>query len=413
MGLPDGRIYRISRKTSLNQVYFLKTNFRKFLFGIALLLLPIFFNDNFNGGWIPIGVYVLLITFGVSISLYYLAKILKVNPLYFFSLVLIMEVGIYATFYLVKNQQVKFPSIIQFSQNIYFQYLRNIPSFQMGLGKYDPDLFYTLQLGNAVNANLEFSNHYQVNSQGTRDDETSLDFPEIIMLGDSHTMGWGVEQEETFANLLERKAKKKVLNTGIVSYGTAREFLMFKKIKTDSCKTIVWQYCSNDIRENKSFIENGNQLKISSEEEYQFKYKRNFLQANYYPFKYCFETLGHQFRRARHRQKFRDLPKVELPKQIDYFFSIIKLLQADFTGEIIIFNLESFETTDEYYLAFQKYIAEHHLEKIQLIDFSTILKKENYFIIDGHINVSGHQKVSKAIFSKIESESKSRSQNEN
>ena len=213
MGLPDGRIYRISRKTSLNQVYFLKTNFRKFLFGIALLLLPIFFNDNFNGGWIPIGVYVLLITFGVSISLYYLAKILKVNPLYFFSLVLIMEVGIYATFYLVKNQQVKFPSIIQFSQNIYFQYLRNIPSFQMGLGKYDPDLFYTLQLGNAVNANLEFSNHYQVNSQGTRDDETSLDFPEIIMLGDSHTMGWGVEQEETFANLLERKAKKKVLNT--------------------------------------------------------------------------------------------------------------------------------------------------------------------------------------------------------
>ncbi len=387
-------------------MYFFKTDLRKFLLGIALLILPIFFNDNFNGGWLPIITYILLVVSGVFMIVYFFAKILKINVLYLFTLVLIIESGIYANFYFVKTNQVKSPSLLQFSQEIYFQYCRNIPAFQIGLGKYDPNLFYTLKPGNSINSNIEFSNTYQINSQGIRDDEASLDFPEIIMLGDSHTMGWGVEQEETFSNILEQKAKQKVLNTGIVSYGSAREYLMFKKLKTDSCKTVVWQYCSNDMRENQSFVENGNQLEISSEQEYQFKYKRNFLQAHYYPFKYCFETLGHQFRRARHRQKFKDLPKVELAQQIDNFFSIVKLLQEDFDGEIIIFNLESYETTDEYFLAFKKYVEENQLEKIQLIDFSTILEKEDYYIIDGHINVSGHQKVGEAIFRKIQNELK-------
>ncbi len=389
---------------------FLKTDLRKFLFGLALLVLPIFFNDNFNGGWVPIGVYVLLIISGILIVLYYLSKRLKISYLYLFSIVLMMELGIYSTFTLVKQQQIKSPAILQFSKNMYFQYFRNIPSFQMGLGKYDRDLFYTLQSGHSVNSNFEYSNHYQVNSQGTRDDETSLDFPEIIMLGDSHTMGWGVEQEETFSNLLEQKVKKKVLNTGIVSYGTAREFLLFQKLKTDSCQTIIWQYCSNDDRENKSFVENGDQLEISSEREYQFRYKRNFLQSNYYPFKYCFETLAHPIRKVTKRRK-EGVPSLELASQVDHFFRIIQLMQAGFKGKIIMFNLESFETTDIYYVAFKKYVEENHLEKIQLIDMSTILEQEDYFIIDGHINVLGHQKVSEAIFRKMQSKSKKRSQN--
>ncbi|MFK8009429.1 MAG: hypothetical protein AB8H03_23915 [Saprospiraceae bacterium] len=392
-------------------MYFFKTDRRKFLFGLALLILPIFFNNNFNGGWISIGVYVLLVGLGVIMTLYFLSKILKINSLYFFSVVLFFEIGIYSTFTLVKQQRVQSPSIIQFSKDIYFQYLRNIPSFQMGLGKYDPDLFYRLQPGNTTNSNIEYSNHYQINSQGVRDDEGSLDFPEIIMLGDSHTMGWGVEQNETFANLLEEKTQKKVLNTGIVSYGTAREYLMFQKLKTDSCQTIIWQYCSNDLRENQSFLENGNQLKISSEREYQFRYKRNFLQSNYYPFKYCFETFAHQIRKIKEPKK-EEVQSLKLSHQIDNFFKIVKLLQEGFKGEIIIFNLESFDTTDEYYLAFKKYVKKNHLGKIQLIDFSTILEKQDYFIIDGHINVSGHQKVSEAIFRKIQRESKTMSQNE-
>lgn len=384
-------------------MYFFKTKLRKFLLGIALLFLPIFFNQDFNGGWFEIGTYILLVTSGILIVLDVFAKKLKINILYLFGLVLIIEVGIYSTILLVKTNQVQSPSLLQFSQDIYFQYCRNIPAFQMGLGKYDSDLFYTLKPGESVNSNIEYSNKYKINSRGVRDDKTSLDFPIIIMLGDSHTMGWGVEQDETFSNLLEQKMKTKVLNTGIVSYGSAREYLMFKKLKTDSCQTLIWQYCSNDMRENQSFLENDNQLKISSKREYQFRYKRNFLQANYYPFKYSFETFAHQIRKAI-RQKKTDHQSLPLSSQVNNFFSIVKLLQQDFDGKIIIFNLESYETTDKYFLAFKKYIEENHLEKIRVIDFSGILKKGDYFIIDGHINASGHRKVSEAILEKIQEE---------
>ncbi len=393
-------------------MYFFKTDFSKLLLGIALLILPIFFNDNFNGGWISIGTYILLAITGVSMISYFLAKILKIKPLYFFVLILLLECGIYAVFYCVKTNQVKSPSFIQFSQDIYFDYLRNIPSFQAGLGQYDPDLFYTLKPNNSepvVNSNIEFSNYYNINSQGTRDDETSLDFPEIIMLGDSHTMGWGVDQEKSFSNLLEQTTKEKVLNTGIVSYGSARQYLMYKKLKTDSCKTIIWQYCSNDMRENQSFVENENQLKISSEQEYQFQYKRNFLHATYYPFKYSFETFAHQIRK-RTKRKNNSSQSLPLTDQVNNFFSILKLLQEDFKGKILLFNLESFDTTDEYFLAFEKYIEENQLQKIQLLDFSKILNQDDYFIIDGHINVSGHQKVSDTILKIIQSEPETISQ---
>ncbi len=386
----------------------LETDRSKFFLGIALLILPIFFNHNFNGGWISIGTYILLVATGILMTLYFLSKKLKINCLYIFILVLLVDCGIYAVFYFVKTDQLKSPSAIQFSQDIYFDYLRNVPAFQVGLGQYDSDLFYTLKPNNSnpiVNSNIEFSNSYTINSQGVRDDEASLDFPKIIMLGDSHTMGWGVDQEESFSNLVEQKTKMKVLNTGIVSYGSARQYLMFQKLKTDSCQTIIWQYCSNDLRENQSFLENGNQLSISSEQEYQFQYKRNFLHSNYYPFKYVFETFAHQIRK-RIKRKPQPYQNLELTQQVNNLFSILKLLQEDFHGNIILFNLESFDTTDEYFLAFKEYIEDNHLEKIQLIDFSKILNEDDYFIIDGHINVSGHRKVSDAIWEAIFSKNK-------
>lgn len=382
-------------------MYLLKTNWRIFFCGIGLLFLPICFNEDFNGGWIPIVTYILLVAMGIFLLLQVLANVLKINILYLLIVFLIIEIGIFQLFHLVKSNQIKSDSLLQITREFYFQYDRNIPSFQIGLGRYDDELFYTLNSGKSINSNLEYSNNYQINSQGVRDDEASLNFPKIITLGDSHTMGWGVDQDETFSSLLERQLGQKVLNTGIVSYGSAREYLLFKKLKTDSCQVLIWQFCSNDVRENQSFLNHGNQLKISSKREYNFRYRRNFLQANYYPFKFSFEILAHQVRKL-WRKKKDDESNSEMIKEVETFFSILKLLQKDFTGKIILFNLESFKTTDKYFLAFEKYIKEHQLEKIDLINFSEILNEQDYYRIDGHINKTGHQKVSTAIKKKIE-----------
>ncbi len=73
---------------------------------------------------------------------------------------------------------------------------------------------------------------YRINSFGVRDDdESSLHNPKLVFLGDSFTMGWGVDQEQTYAFLTGKKLGVRTLNAGISSYGTFREMVLFSKIK--------------------------------------------------------------------------------------------------------------------------------------------------------------------------------------
>jgi hypothetical protein len=83
--------------------------------------------------------------------------------------------------------------------------------------QYDKELFYTLKPGECGFSGCYFDTKVAVNSLGVRDDESSLAGPEIIVIGDSESMGWGVEKHETFADIVEKKTGKKVLNLGIPS----------------------------------------------------------------------------------------------------------------------------------------------------------------------------------------------------
>ena len=72
------------------------------------------------------------------------------------------------------------------------------------------------------------------NSDGFRDDEYPLqrtDKRRIIFLGDSLTLGWGVEKEQTFEHLLEsqldEKAPSEVINLGVGNYNTTQEVNLF------------------------------------------------------------------------------------------------------------------------------------------------------------------------------------------
>ena len=76
-----------------------------------------------------------------------------------------------------------------------------------------------------------------INADGIRDDEIqdkdNFD-SRILMLGDSFTWGFGVEKEERFSELLEKKYLEEgrrvdVINTGTVSYSPVLEYLYLKE----------------------------------------------------------------------------------------------------------------------------------------------------------------------------------------
>src|SRR5262245_4382057 len=90
-------------------------------------------------------------------------------------------------------------------RRLYMMVDRPIIQYDPNMATYDPELFYTLKPGRFVFEAREFSTEYSVNSLGVRDDERSLDKPEIVVIGDSFAMGWAVQQEEAFPQLIERK----------------------------------------------------------------------------------------------------------------------------------------------------------------------------------------------------------------
>lgn len=79
----------------------------------------------------------------------------------------------------------------------------------------------------------DFSADVAINSAGLRDEEHPLERvpgkKRMLLLGDSATWGFGVEQRETYGEILERRHPDwEVINAGVSGYGTDQEYLYYK-----------------------------------------------------------------------------------------------------------------------------------------------------------------------------------------
>ena len=96
---------------------------------------------------------------------------------------------------------------------------------------------------------------YNHNSLGFRDIEHNYNEKNkkrIMFIGDSFCYGYGVNQNETFVELLRDKISDfELFNCGISGYGTDQEYLLLRKyfdiIKPD---IVFLLYCENDIIDN-------------------------------------------------------------------------------------------------------------------------------------------------------------------
>ena len=290
--------------------------------------------------------------------------------------------------------------LLRGARHYYFSHDRNIIQMSPDCAVYDQGLGYTLKPGRCNFSNLEFNTEYQINSLGVRDDELSLDRPQIIILGDSYAMGWGVEQDETFAGQLEKKSGGKVLNLSVSSYGTAREFEILKRADLSRAKYLVIQYCENDYYENKTFLENNNQLPIMSRTKYDESVA--LVRANqYYPGKYALKLVPAMVRYPFKALFFKDQEdEIDPDQEAACFFSVLQNSAILDNNEItvIVFELnEQAKNDDRFTEALKRKLlkedAAASTEKIKILNLSKELTSEDYFLIDTHIRASGHEKV--------------------
>lgn len=302
--------------------------------------------------------------------------------------------------------------LVTVEKELYFKHWRVLFGGP-GAMQYDPYVTYTLLPGTHQHDSVEFAVEVSVNSAGFRDDEASLNKPDVIILGDSYAMGWGVRQEEMFGQLLEKSTGLTVLNTGISSFGTVRELRLLKRIDRKPNDIVVIQYTENDMPENEAFAKNGDDLPITSEEEWVKQWQKQRENApRYYPGKLTLKVLPkliHDIKVA----VINTLEKTPSPlfafpaeEQATYFVHALET-SSDISDQTPIFVVPMrFGPVNHAALpqAFHKQLTAAGFNNVHVIDVGDALNAEGYFVLDEHINAYGHHIVADALAEAIKSE---------
>ncbi|MDA8123583.1 MAG: hypothetical protein M0009_00115 [Deltaproteobacteria bacterium] len=293
---------------------------------------------------------------------------------------------------------------------------RKVIQFTPECAQYDPGLGYTLKPGHCVFSGAEFRNRYDINSLGLRDEEKALRQPEVIVAGDSYAMGWGVDQEETFARVLGKKTGLKVLNAGVASYGTAREMLSLGRLETGRLKYLIVQYCENDFDENREFLNQGNRLKTMSAEEYAGYRALNNEAKGYYPGKYLALKIAkkrNELRKPAAKKEAKEPAKTNRD-DVDLFLNALMNGPRDLSQvQIIVFDAVGKGDFDRPFIG---KLAERirggqypaYIRNIIPLDITKVITKEQYYVLDDHWRKAGHGAIAEALATIIQKAERSK-----
>jgi hypothetical protein len=144
---------------------------------------------------------------------------------------------------------------IQIAQLLYYLYEGNIWQSQKNCVRYDEELLYIPSSG-CTFSNIEFVTKLSFSDDGrVIDTNSQKKGPPILVLGDSPTMGWGVNDDETYSFFMGLSAPVPIFNLGVSSYGIARELLRARRhSQFKDSKCLLIQYHENDFEENQAFL---------------------------------------------------------------------------------------------------------------------------------------------------------------
>lgn len=281
---------------------------------------------------------------------------------------------------------------------------------------YDPELSYRLRPGECVFENVEFRTHYQINSFGVRDDEESLQAPRVVLVGDSYTMGWGVEEHEAFPALLEQALGKRTLNAGISSYGTVRELLLLEKVDRSALEAVVIQYCVNDDYENRRYLDNGNHLPIQSRQDYEAGVAYQVSTRRFHPLRLPYKIYETQWAElaleSLHALGWpppwtEDKVVLSRPEAARSFLTVLDHSPVDLSGRrVILFDLgwgvgEQSPFLPEVAQLLGALPADDWRSRIEVVDVLPALGVDDMLPIDRHLNAQGQRKVAEMLLAAL------------
>jgi hypothetical protein len=293
-------------------------------------------------------------------------------------------------------------------RRLYLAHDRNLIQAMPGCARYDPELFYTLEPGKFRFRNREFDTAFRVNHLGLRDTESALRSPEVVVLGDSYAMGWGVEQDETVARLIERDTGRRALNAGVAGYGTVREMRLLDRIDARALRYLVIQYCDDDVIETVPFARDGT-FEVGDAREYRQDVHRAERRKRYWFGRRTYEFL-------------RDVISPEpdsrpspLPPDAEARLFVNAVLQAGRTNlsraRLVVFEVRQSRVIDgAFVLAVRKEIAAERypawIRDMIALDLEGHLRPAHYYDLDDHLRAEGQAAIAAAVTRVIQEDAK-------
>ena len=289
-------------------------------------------------------------------------------------------------------------------QQVYRHFNRSIIQFEPACSQYDPELTYVLKPGHCSFENVEFRTELHINRLGLRDDETALEAPDVIVVGDSHTMGWGVNQDETFARVLARATGLNVLNAGVSSYGTVREMRLLGRLDTSRMKTLVVQYDSSDATENWVFRERGGTLQTLNGTQYQETVDWYQSQQGYRPGKYTYRLFMKLARLERPQPHAIEIPPLSTLEEAELFVNALaRAGRTSLDGvKVIVFEANEQIRPPRSFLANVAVVSRRDdqpefIRRLHALDVARILEESDFYDLDDHMRPSGHDRIGRVL----------------
>ena len=282
---------------------------------------------------------------------------------------------------------------------------RRMIQFEPEAARWDRLLGYTLRPGEFVFANTEYRTRYAVNRLGLRDDEGSLHAPEIVVIGDSFAMGWGVEQQESFPRVLEAMSGRRVLNTAVASWGTARSLRLLEQVDLGRARYLVIQFCNNDYFENLAFSREGPDFAVQSEAGYERAVASYHRDRRYFPGRYAATLVGSRLGLCGEKTSHPDpTDPANQRLQAQLFLRVLQESRVELEElQIIVFELNSYNRHGKLFIPELRKLIDsgdfpEYIRSMRAVDLAAELGPELFFCIDDHIAAEGHRYLAERLW---------------
>ncbi len=289
---------------------------------------------------------------------------------------------------LVNNIIPNIKLINEYQRNYYNIGFRNIWQSQSECIEFSDKQIFVPKKTSCNFNNIEFKTVISFDELGRTSDRSinNTDENGIAVLGNSFAMGWGVNDDETFSYLLEKKIKRPVYNLGVAGYGTIRSLIRFQESNLqDKVDTIIILYSYTDYGENVGYKsttsdvakEKFNLIKEGAEFSIWKKLRKSFRYSI---------TIPKDILLQKKNSKTFD-------HHNEVFIKILKKFSFLKDKRIIVFYVNGYQQEFRNFPTGKSKI----LNNLEYIDLNIEKNAENFYLIDGHLNPLGHMKVSKKL----------------